>query len=166
MGIKKYLPSKQQIALVEILSQLTSSCRDAKILIYIVGGYGVDGLYGSLTRDHGDIDILIEEKDIKIFRNIIEQMNFIEDITNIDTYKTVYIPNNELALPYTFKIEFGTTSSLNKILPEGVTLRSILPKEDNALLMGFSFKTLTLEGQKIIAEIQHEREIKEKMESV
>jgi predicted nucleotidyltransferase len=159
--VVEYTPTREQLDQVEILHQLVELCKNDDVDIYVMGGYGVDGLYGDLTRNHGDIDILVEEEKIQNFQDIVEQAGFVEDTTNTDRNKKVYRPSNKLSLPETFKIEAGSISLLKKFLPKETPLESIFPREENARLANFSFKTLTLKGQEIVSEIQNARAVEE-----
>ena len=69
-----YTPSKEQLKQLEILFELIDKCKEKEIEIWIVGGYGLDALYGSLTRDHGDIDLIVWEKDLLAVGKMVEEM--------------------------------------------------------------------------------------------
>jgi lincosamide nucleotidyltransferase A/C/D/E len=48
------------------------------IKIWIDGGWGVDDLLGCQTRSHGDLDIAIQQKDVKNSRHILEKQGYKE----------------------------------------------------------------------------------------
>ena len=154
---KKYVPSQEQLDQLATLFELVDRCKQSGIDICIVGGYGLDALYGKLTRDHGDIDLLIPENKLRETRTIVEEMGFIEDTTDTDKNKNLYRPNNNSKLPNSFKIEFGSIGAYNKFFSSETPLESIIPKNENGSLMEKPIRTLTLEGHKIAAEVLKKR---------
>ena len=48
------------------------------VKVWIDGGWGVDALLGRQTREHKDLDIAIEEKDVKKMRQYLNQQNYKE----------------------------------------------------------------------------------------
>ena len=48
------------------------------VKIWIDGGWGVDALLESQTRDHKDLDIAIQEKDIRTLRQMLESQGYKE----------------------------------------------------------------------------------------
>ncbi len=57
---------------VDIYSQLN----DNKIDAWIDGGWGIDALIGELTRPHGDLDIIIQEKDVTQIKELLGDQNY------------------------------------------------------------------------------------------
>lgn len=47
-----YIPSPTQVQQVQARIALLKQCDAADIIVSIFGGYGLDALYGRLTRDH------------------------------------------------------------------------------------------------------------------
>ncbi len=155
--ISSYIPSEEQLRQVETLGGLIEQCKQEGVDICVAGGYGLDALYGSLTRDHGDVDLFVDDKGIEVLRRIVLGMGFVEDTEDTDKIKNLFRPGEHSNLPKTFKIEFAAIGSYIPFLPENTSLESIFPKEENASLAGFSLKTPTLEGQKIILNAQKKR---------
>lgn len=155
--IDSYIPSEEQTKQLVTLHELVEKCKQEKVDICVAGGYGLDALYGKLTRDHEDIDLLVEDSKLQKLRNILEEMGFIEDLSDSDKNKNLYRPGYESDLPGKFKIEFGTINDYNEYFPEEVPLKSVIPEVENGSLAGFSFKTLTLKGQEMAAEVQNKR---------
>lgn len=48
------------------------------IKIWVDGGWGVDALLGKQTRPHGDLDIAIQQKDVKKARELLEAQGYKE----------------------------------------------------------------------------------------
>ena len=46
------------------------------IEIWVDGGWGVDALIGKQTRPHKDLDIVIQEKDLSVFRKLLEPQGY------------------------------------------------------------------------------------------
>lgn len=159
--IDSYIPSEEQLKQLEILGNLVNQCRQKEVDVCVVGGYGVDALYGKLTRDHGDVDLIVENGKKTEIENILKQMSFVRDLNNKDDKKVVYRAGDDLNLSKDFKIEFGEMNSYEGFFSGEKTLGSFVPKENNGSLGGFLLKTLTLEGQKTVSEIQKTRALKE-----
>jgi lincosamide nucleotidyltransferase A/C/D/E len=54
------------------------------IEVWLDGGWGVDALLGKQTRNHADVDIVIQEKDIALMRSFLESHGF-RDVQQDDT---------------------------------------------------------------------------------
>jgi lincosamide nucleotidyltransferase A/C/D/E len=46
------------------------------IRTWIIGGWGIDALFGEQTRTHKDLDILVLVDDVARFQNLLEQEGF------------------------------------------------------------------------------------------
>ena len=60
-------------------SRVAELCRGldaAGIAIWIDGGWGVDALLGAQTRAHGDLDVVVEEKDLTRLREFLAAHGF------------------------------------------------------------------------------------------
>ncbi|SRR5258708_2387456 len=67
-------------AVLELYNTLTHN----GISIWIDGGWGVDALLGEQTRDHEDVDIVMQDKDVPKLRKILQEQNY-KDIKRDDT---------------------------------------------------------------------------------
>ena len=65
---------------IDLYAQLT----DLGIQIWIDGGWGVDALLGEQTRPHGDLDIVIQQKDVPRLRELLEPQGY-RDVERDDT---------------------------------------------------------------------------------
>src|SRR3954468_7273062 len=61
-------------ALIEILGWI----RDADIEVWLDGGWGVDALLETQTRDHKDVDVIVALPDIKSLTKLLERHGFRE----------------------------------------------------------------------------------------
>lgn len=52
--------------------------------IWLDGGWGVDALLGEQTRQHSDVDIVVQEKDVSRIRDILESKGY-KDLKKDDT---------------------------------------------------------------------------------
>lgn len=155
-----YTPSKEQLKQLEILFELIDKCKEKEIEIWIVGGYGLDALYGSLTRDHGDIDLIVWEKDLLAVGKMVEEMGLVRDIDEAEKNKKVYRPEATVAVDDTFKIEFGSVEFYGQFFPKETPLELLISKSENGVIMGKTMKTLTLRGHEIAAEVQNQRAVR------
>lgn len=57
---------------------------DLGVATWLDGGWGVDALLGKETRDHGDLDIVIQQKDVPIVRKFLNSKGF-SDVPRNDT---------------------------------------------------------------------------------
>ncbi len=65
---------------IELYSLFTKN----EIGIWLDGGWGVDALLGEETRKHGDVDIVVQEKDLQKLRKLLGNERY-QDIKRDDT---------------------------------------------------------------------------------
>ena len=53
-------------------------CKDNNIDVVIDGGWGVDALLGTQTREHSDLDIAIPHKDVTKLRELLEEKGYVD----------------------------------------------------------------------------------------
>ncbi len=58
--------------------------KDNEIDVWLDGGWGVDALLGHQTREHKDIDIVIQQKDVLKLRKILEEEG-LKEVKRVDT---------------------------------------------------------------------------------
>lgn len=78
---------------------LYSTLKNSDIKIWIDGGWGVDALLGKQTRFHKDVDIAIQEKDITVFRKLLEVQGYSEikpDIARPHNFVLADVFNHEI----------------------------------------------------------------------
>jgi hypothetical protein len=147
--VEKYSPSVEQEHRLNLLLNLVSTLELKNIKYTVMGGYGLDGLYGELTRDHGDIDMLINENDLDKTHRILIGIGF-KFQREKNTSGSVYV-HTETGT----KLEIGSTALLSTYTEGDQSL--FLPTESNASLGETPFRTATIEGHRIIQNIQVER---------
>lgn len=147
---EKYEPSDEQLLRMASLLDIIKSCETADIDTTVLGGYGLDGLNGKLTRNHDDIDMIIADEDLNKMDEIMISLGYRQDPNETD--KAVF--KNGLSDPH-FKIEYAGSSALNQFSDKGVGY--FVPTEPNAILNGQPFKAMTLKGQKEMIGIQNRR---------
>ncbi len=64
--------------------QLYTQLEGLGVEIWIDGGWGVDALLGQQTRPHEDVDIVIQQKDLPVFRKLLEDQGY-ADVLRDDT---------------------------------------------------------------------------------
>jgi len=90
---QKDFPIQQVIELYERLDNL-------HIPIWLDGGWGVDALLEEQTRMHEDLDIVIEEKNLESFLNLIQSIGYAK-------------LNREDSKPWNFVLGFGETLEID-----------------------------------------------------
>ena len=65
---------------VRLLQQL----EEGGLAVWLDGGWGVDALLGEQTRPHGDLDIVIQQKDVPRLRRLLESQGY-RDVARDDT---------------------------------------------------------------------------------
>jgi len=153
--LENYIPDKEQLRRVSSLLDITKQCEDTGIIVTVFGGYGLDGLYGKLTRGHDDIDMLVTDSQIDDIKTILDILGYQRDLNEVGKY--VY--RNVMIDPL-FKVEFAGLSTLEQFTKNGTGY--FIPSEANASLDGQLFRAMTLRGQKDIIEIQSIRAKQEK----
>jgi lincosamide nucleotidyltransferase A/C/D/E len=61
---------------LEEIIQFLDLCKRNNIDIWVDGGWGVDALLGEQTREHSDLDIVVEKKDLGKLRGLLEVKNY------------------------------------------------------------------------------------------
>jgi len=64
----------------EVLSTINLLAQ-AGIKVWLDGGWGIDALVNRQTRKHGDLDIVIEKRNLKVALEVLEQAGFAEHPT-------------------------------------------------------------------------------------
>jgi len=148
-SLDEYEPSPEQQARFELLRTIIQKCESAGIRISITGGYGLDGLYGRLTRDHEDIDLLAQAGKESALTEILTELGFSknEAITARETYTWNADPS--------FKIEWASIGRLSEVTDAPQEM--FMPAEPNATLQGTDFRTPILDGHLFSIELLTER---------
>ena len=152
-----YIPSPAQTNQAEALLKLLKECDEQGIQVCVFGGYGLDSLYGRLTRDHGDFDLIVETNMQPHLAEVLKKQDY-EHMPAWDEpgRKTVYI-HPALAAP--FKVEVATLDETKldyAAQAYGISIEySILfPATPNGRLFGYPIRTPTPEGVELVNKIQ------------
>ena len=68
--------SNNKIMTAEKLLAIHADLAKLGVEIYLDGGWGVDALLGEQTREHKDIDFLIEKKNLETVKNYLDSNNY------------------------------------------------------------------------------------------
>ena len=68
----------------ERVKELISLFAENRIEIWLDGGWGVDALLQEQTRQHADLDIVLQEKDLPKLRELLKERGF-DNVDNKDT---------------------------------------------------------------------------------
>ena len=153
--LENYVPDKEQLRRVGYLLDITRQCEDVGIIVTVLGGYGLDDIYGKLTRSHDDIDMLVADSQIDDVKTVLEILGYQRDLGEVGKY--VY---KNVMMDPSFKVEFAGLSTLGQFTEKDTDY--FIPSEANASLDGQLFRAMTLRGQKDIIEIQNIRAEQEK----
>lgn len=157
MDIEAYTPFEEQLKQVDFLGKIIRGCSVEGIDYSVIGGYGLDGLYGSLTRDHNDIDILIKEGEGEAFEKLLVGLGFHHNDSIVDPIKKDF---KHCELNHNFKVSYATSDKLGDLVADS-DMAEVMPLKDTAHLLDFSFRAPTVKGYKIITEFQCRRAVKE-----
>lgn len=69
---------------VDDVLRFYGQCNAAGITIWVDGGWAVDALLGSQTRDHADLDIAVQQLDLECLRLMLEESGY-RDVPRDDT---------------------------------------------------------------------------------
>lgn len=69
---------------------------DNNIDVWLDGGWGVDALLGKQTREHGDVDIVIQQKDVLKLRKLLEAQGYQEEKRDDTSDWNFVLGNGEL----------------------------------------------------------------------
>lgn len=85
---------KTETTAAEVVSIYTKLL-NADVRVWIDGGWAVDALLGQQTRSHGDVDVLVEQKDITKLRTLLEAEGFINIPRNDASEYGFHLGNEE-----------------------------------------------------------------------
>ena len=152
-----YLPSPQQQKQLDALIALVLACHERDLLLSVVGGYGLDALFGKLTRDHHDFDIVIKSEDEPKFSELLLELGYrhvpewsepgrkevyrLESLGDDFVLELVAVDETRLSAA---AAQFGIT----------IDLTTLFPKKPNGWLSGCTFRVPTVEGVELINQIQ------------
>lgn len=150
-GTHEYHPSPEQLARLDLLGQMTAALDAAAVRYTITGGYGLDGLYGALTRDHDDIDLLVDDEPghIDRARQCLENLGCVRSRTKKTGVEVfTHLPTGTVVEMSTWAIPAAYTRTHEALF---------FPEFHNAHIGAYSFTTMTLGGHDIYADTQRQR---------
>ncbi|MFZ2149967.1 MAG: nucleotidyltransferase family protein [Minisyncoccia bacterium] len=152
-SILEYFPSLEQRKRLELLKELTTAFEVAGVKYSIVGGYGLDGLYGNLTRDHNDFDIVVDTPDMEKIRGLLLALQFSRN-KNKSTGFEVYFHNATKT-----KLEIGELQIIKELLKLFTTEdpQVLFQRNTDVSLGNIRFNAPNLSVQKMIRNIQQKR---------
>lgn len=148
--VGSYLPSQEQLQQIQALLDILKQCDEQGIKISVAGGYGLDGFYGSLTRDHHDADLLVRDAQEADLISLLESNGYVRNKVTDQDVVGFSKPESEH-----FKIEFASTAKLTQLTD--LDSSHFLPDEPNATLLGQPFTVPDLPAQREIIRIQEVR---------
>lgn len=155
-----YRPSSNQLRQAQMLIDLLRECDVQGIIISVFGGYGLDALYGQLTRDHGDFDLfaapevqprLFEVLAAQGFRHVPEWRE--EGFKEVFVHPAMAAPFKVDIAPlnHTILARFAQLTGLE------LDLSMFFPEPPNGQLLGYPMRVPTLAGVESIDYAQTQR---------
>lgn len=141
-----YEPSAEQLARFELLGRLAESFEAHHVSYSIIGGYGLDALYGKLTRDHEDIDVLVRAGSEDAARRVILDAGF--TLERVKEWKIEVYQHS----PTVTRLELALSTWDN--FPKEADLNAFFPASPNGQIGNIRLRTHTLEAEEIVATLQ------------
>ncbi len=152
IALDTYNASKEQIARLHLLTRLVRNLESSGARYAVAGGYGLDGLYGALTRDHDDIDLVTTEEYLPAIQKVVRAAGFELDIVKLRGNVEVYIH----AATKT-KLELATLDGIKEYTD--IDVAHLLPESPNAALDNTAFRTPSIVGHDELSNIQNKRAV-------
>ena len=76
IDLNAYFATAEEHRQAKELRALLEQCAQQGLLVSLVGGYGLDALYGRLTRAHRDFDLLVEAGSREAFLALLQQRGY------------------------------------------------------------------------------------------
>ena len=140
------------------------------IEIWIDGGWGVDALLGEQTRSHGDLDIVIQERDCQAAVQYLEQQGF-EELARDDSRDCNFVMGNDEGKEVDFHVVvldkegngiYGPLDAPEGIYPadallgrgsvDGVAVRCTSPEHQIQSRSGYALRKTDLKDVMALAE--------------
>ena len=147
--IETFIPDEAELRRANVVLDILKLLQAKSILVVVAGGYGLDALYGKVTRPHGDVDLICLAKDRNELRRILNAADFIQEKS--DELKDVYIHSD----PPDFKVEIVFDTSLQALTDEPVEM--FMPEHPNGTLLTQEVTAVPIAAQRRIVEIQNAR---------
>ena len=157
IDINSYKPSRQQKLQLQLLINLLKKANKKGVVVFVDGGYGLDALYGKLTRDHRDFDLFIHNYDKEKFTAILNKNGFYPTGKLIGKVSKEEFINTEFSRDFT--IELGIFEEGLKFA-QGLDLSKLIPSSPIGSLLNFKILTPTLEGFRKLIYINNQLAIK------
>jgi hypothetical protein len=155
-----YYPSANQRRQAQMLIELLQECDEQGIMISVFGGYGLDALYGQLTRDHGDFDLFAApEAHPHLFGVLAAQGYRHVPEWREEGFKEVFI-HPTVDAPFKVDIAPLNRTILARIAQQigmELDIRMYFPEQPNGQLLGYSMRVPTLAGVESIDYAQTRR---------
>ena len=157
--LENYSPAPSQTKQAQALITLLQQCDAGGVVVTVFGGYGLDALYGKLTRDHCDFDLVVEPSTRPhLERVLVSQGYTLISVWSEPGRKEVYT-HPDFAEPFAAEVAtFDRTMIPHLARQYGIPLAdtALFPEIPNGRLFDYPIRTPTLEGVAIINRIQQQ----------
>ncbi len=150
----EYIPSQEQKEKLELLQSVITSLQKKGVRFAIAGGYGLDALYGSLTRNHKDYDFVVFDDSEESFREVVTKLGF--NHNSIKESGTVVFNHGEVGV----ELEYMPASKVQEFLQNAGVVGIDLESDEIASsgeLNGVNVPTFNLETYRMFDSLQNER---------
>ena len=148
-----YIPSPQQKNQLDILFKILDLAESGGIILYLTGGYGLDALYGKLTRDHRDIDLYISRNQKDVFEEFLSELGFTASGETVGVVGKKEFAHKDF--PESFTVEYGLLENAQKLMSGDDDVKNGLPTEPIGHLEGRSILIPSLSAFKKAIEINN-----------
>lgn len=147
-----YQPSHEQKEQLELLQELLTRLEQQGVRFILAGGYGLDALYGSLTRNHKDYDFLVFDESVADFESILSELGFEHQYTKDSNVPVCKHSDIDVEL------EYSTAGNLQRIWEsEEAADLDLEVNTASGTLAGISVPTFSLKMYQAFDQLQNER---------
>jgi hypothetical protein len=155
----RYVPSTAQAQQAQALIRLLQE-RDAQgVAVSVFGGYGLDALYGRLTRDHGDFDLVVMTEAQAHLSVVLEGQGYEHVPQWSESGRKEVFVHAALAAPFKVEVAVFDRTTMAQLAQQyrlEMDMSLFLPDMPNGQLLGYPVRTPTLDGVEIVNLIQRQ----------
>lgn len=159
VAFDRYVPSAAQAQQAQALIRLLQGCDAQGLTVSVFGGYGLDALYGRLTRDHGDFDLVVATETKAPLRAVLAKQGYKHMPAWSEPGRKEVFVHPALAAPFKVEVAVMDGTIMGQLAQQygiEIDLSLFLPEIPNGQLLGYSMRTPTLAGIEIVNLIQRQ----------
>lgn len=137
----------QNQAQLAVIQDLFDRCENENMHFWLYGGWAIDALLGTVTRNHSDIDILVHDHSREALRSILSEMG--RDIC--DNGSGWFYKKNDIGMDIGFLLTLANGTVVSDVDSTDPNVypwpTGSFPLECNANLPGFACRAISWEAQ-------------------